>query len=387
VRIAVFHNRYAQRGGEDGVVDFEAELLRKAGHEVHLVLADSLDLRTPGQRLRAGLEAAWSRRAARRVDALLDAHPVDVGHVHNFFPLLTPAVHETLHARGVGVVQTLHNYRLVCAAGSFLRDGRPCEDCAARGPWNAVRHACYRGSRLQTAAWARATAHARRREVWQRCVDRFVAPSAFLARKLAAAGLPPERVRVKWNAVPDPGAPGPPGRGGVFVGRLSPEKGVRLLLEAWRALGDEPLALVGDGPEEAALRRLAVDLPGVRFRGRLSAEGVREELARAAFAVVPSLWYENFPRVVAEAFAAGRPVVGARETALAELVAPERTGLLFERGDAASLARACRRLAHDPALCARLGREARAHYEDHLTPERTLAQLEQIYWEVGRGRS
>jgi glycosyltransferase involved in cell wall biosynthesis len=384
VRIAVFHNRYALRGGEDGVVDFEVELLRKAGHEVHLLLADSGDLRAPVERLRAGLDAGFSRRAARRVAALLDAHPVDVGHVHNFFPLLSPAVHETLHARGVAVVQTLHNYRLVCAAGTFLRDGRPCEDCAARGPWNAVRHGCYRGSRLQTAAWARATAHGRRSGVWQRCVDRFVAPSAFLARKLAAAGLPAERVRVKGNAVPDPGAPRPPGRGGVFVGRLSPEKGVRLLLEAWRGLGDVPLAIVGEGPEEAALRRLAADLPGVRFSGRLSAEGVQEELARAAFGVVPSLWYENFPRVVAEAFAAGRPVVGARETALAELVEPERTGLLFDRGDATSLARACRRLSGDAALCARLGREARRHYEDHWTPAHTLEQLERIYAEAAR---
>jgi glycosyltransferase involved in cell wall biosynthesis len=382
MRVAVFHNRYAQRGGEDRAVDLEVEGLRKAGHEVHPFLVDSRSLRSTGDVVRAGWRAGWNEETARRVDAFLAAHPVDVGHVHNFFPLLSPAVHTALRGRGVAVVQSLHNYRLVCANGLFLRKGRPCEDCVARGPWNAVRHGCYRGSRAQTLAWARATAEHRARGLWTRLVDRFVAPSAFLRDKLAAAGLPAERMRLKPNAVPDPGEPRWGGRGAVFVGRLSREKGVHVLLEAWKWMGGAPLCIVGTGPEEAALRRRAGTLSNVRFTGELSREGVRGELAAATFAVVPSLWYENFPLVVAEAFAAGRPVVAARPTAVSDLVSDGLHGLHFERGDASSLARACLRLVADPELCEQMGREARAHYEEHLTPQRANERLVEIYAEA-----
>ena len=378
-KVAVFHNRYRQRGGEDRVVDLEVDLLRKAGHEVQTFFVDSRDLRGPADMLRAGWESSWSAAIGRRVARFLDAYPVDVGHVHNFFPLLTPAVHETLARCGVPVVQTLHNYRLVCANGLFLRDGRPCEDCVARGPWNAVRHGCYRGSRLQTAAWARAATRARMRGLWRGLVDRFVAPSGFLRRKLVAAGLPDERFVEKPNPVPDPGAPGAPGEGAVYVGRLAPEKGVGLLLEAWRGLAGVPLCVVGTGPEEARLRETAAGLDGVRFTGELPPHGVQAELTRAAFVVAPSLCYENFPLAVAEAFAAGRPVVASHPTALSDLVEDGRTGLLFASGSAAGLAEACRRLAGDPGLCTEMGREARQRYEEELTPERCAERLEEIY--------
>jgi glycosyltransferase involved in cell wall biosynthesis len=305
-----------------------------------------------------------------------------VGHVHNFFPLLTSAVHTALRGRGVPVVQSLHNYRLVCANGLFLRDGSPCEDCVSRGPWNAVRHGCYRDSRIQTLAWARATAEHRARGLWTELVDRFVAPSGFLRDKLVSAGLPAERVRVKPNSIGDPGEPAPGGNGAVFVGRLSPEKGARLLLEAWQQMQGEPLTIVGAGPEEEELRRIAGRIPNVRFSGELSAEGVRAELAAAAFVVVPSLWYENFPLVVAEAFAAGRPVVAARPSAVSDLVLDGATGLHFQRGEAAGLAAACRWLAGGAELCLRMGGEARAYYEAELTPERCSERLARIYEEA-----
>jgi glycosyltransferase involved in cell wall biosynthesis len=172
----------------------------------------------------------------------------------------------------------------------------------------------------------------------------------------------------------------------VYVGRLSAEKGVHLLLEAWRGLGDYPLTLVGAGPEEAALRRRAADLPGVRFTGWLAPDGVRAQLARAAFSVAPSLCYENFPLAVAEALAAGRPVVAPYPSALADLVEEGLTGLLFRSGDAASLADACRQLAVDPSLAETLGREARERYEETLTPERGLARLVAIYRDARAAR-
>lgn len=381
MRIVILHNRYKHRGGEDSVVDMEAELLQKAGHRVELFIVDNAEeiggsLLGP---LRAGLRARWNSAMGERVAAYLSEHPVDVAHVHNFFPLLTPAVHTAIHEGGVPVVQTLHNYRLLCANGMFLRRERACEDCVVRGPWNAVRHGCYRGSRLQTAVWAEQAAFHRRRGTWQRSVDLFTTPSAFAREKLLAAGLPAERVVVKANPVADPGEPVFGGRGGVFVGRLSREKGVHLLIEAWRRVGDHPLTIVGTGPEEAKLRAAAASLPTVRFLGRVDREGVFEALRAAAFSVVPSIWYENFPVSVAEAFACARPVIASHPTALAEFVEPGRTGLLFDFGDVDSLAEACRELLVQPERAAFMGREARVRYEDRLTPEAGVAALESVY--------
>ena len=381
MRVAIFHNRYIHRGGEDSVVDTEAELLRKAGHEVHLFIVDNRE-EIAGSALgalRAGLRARWNPDIRARVGDFLDHSAVDVGHVHNFFPLLSPAVHVAIGDRGIPVVQTLHNYRLLCANGMFLRRGRPCEDCVERGPWNAVRHGCYRGSRLQTAVWSEQAALHRRRGTWRRRVDLFTTPSAFARSKLLAAGLPPERVVVKPNTVVDPGEPSFGGSGAIFVGRLSREKGVHLLLEAWRHLAGQPLTIVGSGPEEAALRRCAASIPGVRFLGQVDRDRVYRAMREAAFAVVPSIWYENFPVAVAEAMACGRATIAAHPTALAEFVDHGRTGLLFDTGDPRSLADACRALLADPARTEAMGREARASYEERLTPEANLAALTALY--------
>jgi hypothetical protein len=208
VRIAIFHNRYRERGGEDTAVDGEAELLEKAGHAVVRCFADNReDLASAPARVRTALRARRNPASAARVAALLAEGPLDVAHVHNFFPVLSPAVHEALAAHGVPVVQTLHNYRFACANGYLLREGRLCEECVPRGPWHAVRYGCYRGSRVQTLVWADATAHHRARGTWQRCVDRFVAPTPFAARKLVAAGLQRERVEVLPYLLADPASP------------------------------------------------------------------------------------------------------------------------------------------------------------------------------------
>jgi glycosyltransferase involved in cell wall biosynthesis len=381
LRVGIFHNAYQWRGGEDAVVAFEAELLRKAGAEVATLVVDNREagLSTLAGRLRVGLRARRSPVTARLVARFLAEHAIDVAHVHNFFPLLTPAVHEVLHARGVPVVQTLHNYRMFCANGAFLREGRPCEDCVGAGPWNAVRHGCYRGSRAATAVWADAASHHRRRGTFERCVTLFVAPSGFARGKLVAAGLDPARVVVKPNPVADPGEPRYGGRGAVYVGRLSEEKGPRLLLEAWRGLAGLPLTIVGSGPLEAELRAQAAGLPSVRFTGQLAPPAVQEELRRALFLVAPSLCYESFPLAIAEAMAAGKAAVAAQGTAMADWVEPGRTGALFARGDARALAAACRELAADPARAEAMGREARGRYEDELSPARGAERLLALY--------
>jgi glycosyltransferase involved in cell wall biosynthesis len=381
MRVGIFHNRYFERGGEDVAADAEAALLGKAGHEVHRFTADNREALTRSALapVRTAFTAHWNPETPRQVDAFLDAHPVDVAHVHNFFPVLSPSLHWALARRGVPVVQTLHNYRLLCANGLFLRDGKPCEDCVTRGPWNALRHGCYRGSRAQTAVWARATAHHRRRGTWEDAVSLFTTPSEFARGKLLQAGLDPERVVTKPNPVADPGPPTPPGEGAVYVGRLSHEKGVDLLIEAWRTQGGAPLTLVGGGPEEARLRALAEGIPGVRFLGPQDHGRALAAVAAAAFAVVPSRCYEVFPSAAVEAQACARALIVPRGTALTDFVEPGRTGLHFDFGDAADLARACRELLQAAAFTRALGEEARVNYEERYAEGPALARLEAVY--------
>jgi glycosyltransferase involved in cell wall biosynthesis len=387
VRIAIFHNRYRERGGEDTAVDGEAELLEKGGHAVARCIVDNREaLASPIGALRTALRARRNPASAARVARIASEAPLDVAHVHNFFPVLTPAVHEALSARGVPVIQTLHNYRLLCGNGTLLRAGRICEECVPRGPWHALRYGCYRGSRAQTLVWADAIAHHRARDTWRRCVDRFVAPGAFAARKLLAAGLPPERVEVLPYVLADPGVPAPPGRGAVYVGRLAPEKGVDLLIDAWREQGGARLAIVGSGPAEAALRERARGVPGVEFLGAQDRDGVLRALRAAAFAVVPSRWYEISPFAAIEALACARPVVAWRGGALADLVGDGRSGLLFDALDAASVARACARLLGDAELVRRLGAGAREDYLERHAPEAGLHAREKLYAAVSDER-
>jgi len=387
MRIAIFHNRYRERGGEDTAVDGEAELLEKGGHTVVRCIADNREaLASPGGVLRAALRARRNPESAARAVRIADEAPLDVAHVHNFFPVLSPAVHEALSARGVPVVQTLHNYRFACANGTLLRAGRVCEECIPRGPWHAVRHGCYRGSRAQTLVWADTVAHHRARDTWRRCVDRFVAPTAFAARVLGEAGLPRERIEVLPLVLADPGEPAPPGRGAVYVGRLAPEKGVDLLIDAWREQGGAALSIVGSGPAEAALRERARGVPGVRFLGALPRDGVLRALRESAFAVVPSRWYEVSPFAAIEALASARPVVTWRAGSVAELVGDGRAGLLFDALDAASVARACARLLADAELVRRLGAQAREDYLERHAPDVGLARRERLYAAVSEER-
>ena len=236
--VLVVHNRYQERGGEDSVFEAEAALLEAHGHHVERLVFDNRELSSPlslRRSLQLGVETVWSRSARRRLRDALATFGPDVAYFHNTFPQISPAAYAVGREAGAAVVQTLHNYRLICPAALLYREGRVCEDCVGQPvPIAALRHACYRGSRSQTgAAVAMLMAH-RLRGTWRRDVDRYIAPSAFLKHKLVEGGLPAERIVVKPNFVaPDPGSK--PGQGdyALFVGRLTETKGIACLLNAY----------------------------------------------------------------------------------------------------------------------------------------------------------
>jgi glycosyltransferase involved in cell wall biosynthesis len=257
----------------------------------------------------------------------------------------------------------------------LLREGRVCEDCLGRVPWRGVARKCYRDSGLQSAALTAMVGVHRALGTYRHKVARYIALTDFCRAKFIEGGLPAARIVVKPNFVDMGAAPESARRGGLFVGRLSPEKGLDVLAEALRELPGVTIDVIGDGPARARFE----SHPQLNLLGWLAPDEVRERMQQAAYLVMPSVWYENFPRTLVEAYASGLPVVASQLGAMSELVDHGRTGLLFEPGRAADLARHLAWAEAFPAKMRAMGENARRTYEGRFTPERNYAQLAAIY--------
>ncbi len=381
MRILQVHNTYQQAGGEDAVVANEGALLSANGHDVRPWSVDNAAITGPWAQLRTAWQVPYSHDARRELAGVIADFGPDVVHVHNFFPLITPSVYDACRDAGVPVVQTLHNYRTICAGALLVRSGRPCEDCIGGSPYQGALHGCYRGSRLGSLAVARMIARHRGQGTWRTKVDRFIALTEFAKAKFVEAGFPAEKIAVKPNFVEDarPQEAETARNGALFVGRLSPEKGIGTLLTAWRDL-DAPLRIAGDGPLLGMAQGSAS--PNVVPLGNLPPEAVNQEMARAAFLVMPSDWYEGFPVTLAEAFCRGLPVIASRLGAMAEIVDDGVTGLHFTPGDPQDLAAKVRWAANHPEEMRRMGANARRAYEERYTPEANYRLLMTIYEDV-----
>ena len=381
--ILLLHNTYKQPGGEDTVLAAEAALLREAGYEVHVETVSNDAIAGIASKARTFWAAPHDHARKAWIGRLVDRTGADIVHIHNFFPLLTPAVHQAASERGAAAVQTLHNYRLLCAGAQFLRNGQVCEKCLHGSRMWGVLHRCYRGSLPGSASLVAMQSRASGRKTWQRHVHRFIALTEFARAKFIAGGLPADRIVVKPNFTlpPQAGAPRTPEReGALFVGRLSVEKGVRTLVQAWQALPDIPLTIAGDGPERAALAAAAP--ANVRFLGQVSRANVDALMRRAACLVMPSIWFEGFPMTLVEAFGNGLPVIGSRLGALEEVIEYGRTGLLVTPGDADELAAQVRGVFETRDALRQMGAAAQQRHLDFYSPQANLQQLLQIYAEA-----
>lgn len=355
------------------MVDEEVELLRSAGHEV-TEWSPQPDGSGALGLLAAGTSAVWSRRAVAEIARLASGRFFDIIHVHNVFPVLSPAVIRAA-ARRAPVVMTLHNYRLMCLPAVFLRDGRTCEDCIGRVPWRGVVHRCYKGSVLGSGALAASLAIHRAIGTFDR-VSVFLAGSEFTKDKHVEGGLPPDRIVVKPNFAHARRLRRGPGEYYLFLGRLWPEKGAAMLLEAWSKDPPGRLVVVGDGPERARLQARAPS--GVEFMGQIPHEQVDAVLERARALLVPSFTYETSSRATLEAYAAGVPVLASDIGALAEMVVDGVSGLRVPVGDPAAWRRAARRLLNDDSSVA-MGRGAHQLWRERYSPEQAIANLERAY--------
>jgi glycosyltransferase involved in cell wall biosynthesis len=385
MRILIIHNSYQQPGGEDIVVAQEAALLERNGHTVSIYKRsnDEIDDLSFAQRLGLIPRIVSARDSKLAVRGILRDLKPDLVHVHNTFAMVSPSVYEACQEEDVPVVQTLHNYRLLCPAATFYRDAEPCEECMTQGLLQSVRHACYRDSRAMSAAIALMLKTHRSRQTWNRQIDTYIAISNFVREKFIQAGFPAGKISVKPNFVyPDPGERSGSGDYALFLGRLSPEKGLRTLLETWERLPSTvPLVIAGDGPMRPHLETEVArkGLRGIRFVGQCGRQEAYDAIKKAAFLVVPSVWYEPFGLVVAEAFACGTPVLGACVGAIQEMLDDHVTGLHFTPGDPDELAKKVAwAWEHLPELAA-MGRAARRVYEDRYTANTNYRFLMNIY--------
>jgi glycosyltransferase involved in cell wall biosynthesis len=388
MKILLVHNTYQEQGGEDVVFWQERDLLNAAGHQVLEYQRFNHEIReySTVQRISLIGRTVWAADSHREFKALLRTHKPDVVHVHNTFPLISPSIYWACRSERVPVVQTLHNYRLLCAGANFIRDGKPCEDCITGKFWQGVVHGCYRGSRVQTAPVALMLTVHHAGRTWTRMVDRYIVLTAFARSRFVNAGFPAEKFTIKPNCVdPDPGKRTNQGSYALFVGRVSQEKGAHTLLKAWRQLPPTfPLRVVGDGPLSEQLKSEAAsnNLSNVTFMGRLPRKQVIEAMKDARFVIFPSELYENLPLTIIEAFACGVPVIASRLGAMQEIVEDGRTGILVQPGNADDLARAVTRAWQEPAYMRQLGEGARTEYETKYTASANYRQLIEIYEQV-----
>jgi glycosyltransferase involved in cell wall biosynthesis len=381
MKIVLVHNHYQQQGGEDAVFADEAGLLEARGHEVIRYTLHN-DTIADMSRWQVAQRTLWNRKVYRELRSLFRCERPAVMHCTNTFPLVSPAAYYAASAAGVPVVQSLHNYRLLCVNSLFMRDGKVCESCLGkRVAWQGVLHRCYRDSRSGSAVVAALQAVHRTLGTWTRKVDAYIALTQFAREKFIVGGLPADKLFVKPNFVsPDPGLGSGRGGYGIFVARLSPEKGIETLISAWQGLPSAAkLKIVGDGPCREAVIAAAKQNPNIEWLGHQPREKVQALMAEAAFLAIPSNWFEGLPKTILEAFAVGTPVVGSRLGGIAEAVSHARTGRLFTAGDEVDLRTQIQTLLSDPPELAAMRLRARREFELKYTADRNYEMLIGLY--------
>jgi glycosyltransferase involved in cell wall biosynthesis len=381
MNILMLHNSYQIRGGEDESFDTECRILRDDGHFVDTIHLHNDSIAGTGN-ISVALESIWSGPSYKLVDHKLSEHSFDVMHVQNFFPLLSPSVYAAARKHKVPVVQTLRNYRLLCANSYLFRDGHVCEECVGKTvKYPSVLHACYRQSRAGSLAVAAMCGVHELLGTWQKDVDLYIALTEFARNKYIQAGFSAAKIVTKSNCVhPDPGSGPGDGRFVLFVGRLSAEKGIGTLLSAWDRLRPAcMLKIVGEGPASSELRARSRNTPNIEWLGLKTSSEVQDLMGDAAVTVFPSELYETFGRVAIESFAKGTPVIASRIGALAEIVSDMRTGLLFETGNPEDLAEKLDWCFQHPQELKAMRLVARQEYEQKYTAAANCKKLMECY--------
>jgi glycosyltransferase involved in cell wall biosynthesis len=380
LKIVVAHNFYQQAGGEDQVFADETALLESHGHTVARHTVHNDEVANLGRLTLAG-RTIWNRQSHRELFELVQRERADVVHFHNTFPLLSPSVYSAARSAGAAVVQTLHNYRLICPTAILYRNEKVCEDCMNRkAPWPAVVHRCYRGSFGASMVTAAMLSVHQSRGTFANDVDAYIALTEFAKAKFVQGGMPVDKITVKPNFVgPDPGVGEGRGNFCLFVGRLTEAKGIDVLLKAWKLLPDPiELKIAGDGELAPHVRDAAASNPRIHFVGRLPSDQINDLMGKATALIFPSVWYEGLPKTILEAYARGTPVIASRLGSMIELVRDGITGAHFTANDPADLAATVAGLLASGTLPT-MRTAVREYYLSKYTAEANYRMLMDVY--------
>lgn len=382
MKILIVHNQYLDAGGEDAVVESEKKMLEAYGHEVVYYKRSNQEILAYSSLKRCTVlkDISSSSHSYREIRDLIKKYNLEIAHVHNIFLLISPSVYYACKREGIPVVQSLHNYRLLCANGTLFRNGHICQKCLGQSSWPSVFYGCWRQSRFMTAALVKALVVQRKST---RMINRFIALSSFSRDKFIEGGLPPKKIMVKPNFIDfDPGHRTSIGKYALFIGTLRHYKGIFTLLSAWQDINKMSLKVVGNGPLYNDVIKKYRRNHNVEFLGNIPLSDMIDLIKGSCFMVVPSECFENFPRVIIESFACGVPVLASDIGAMQELVKDGINGLLFECGNAVDLGEKAKRLFNNESLNTMLGANARKIYEEKYTMENNYRALMKIYEEA-----
>jgi glycosyltransferase involved in cell wall biosynthesis len=381
-RVLLGHNNYLQPGGEDQVFEAEKLVLVNKGHHVIPFLRHNLQVYELNPWSLA-LQAIWSNPTYNEITTILKKSHLDIAHFHNVFPLISPSAYYACRSRNVPVVQTLHNYRIICPAATLYRQKHICLDCTEHAfQWPGIMHACYRTSRVQTGVVTLSNGIHKLLKTWQRAVDIFIALTEFSKRLFTLNGIPEAQIFVKPNFLTfDPGLKESAGEYALYVGRLTLEKGILTLLKTWKQIGSIPLIIAGDGPLLTPVKQIVADgrLDNVKVLGQVPRSKIFELIKKAKFLIFPSEWYEGFPMTIIEAFACGVPILASNIGVLTEIIQTGKTGLKFKPGDPNDLGRIVEEAWSQKDWLATMARNARDEYLEKYTLIRHYENIHEIY--------
>lgn len=385
------HNFYKVSGGEDKVVQEEINLLKKHGVEVisYFINNNEININSLFDKFKVGINTIWSVEQQKKLKELMLKEDPDLVHFHNTFPMVSPAVYHTCQKLNKPVIQTLHNYRLGCPGAMLLRNNEVCEKCISGSLLNSVKYGCYRNSRVQTVPLSTMLYTHRFLNTWNNKVDKYIALTNFAKEKFIQIGLNEDKITVKPNFI-EKHIEGELEKEDqiTFVGRISKEKGLHLLLAAWSKVGSKfntKLNVIGDGPLRKELEDKYEHLSNVNFLGKLDSKDVLSYMSKSKYIIVPSIWYEGFPMTIIESYSVNTPVISSNIGSLKEVVINEITGFHFENNNINSLENTLKKALHYSDYD-KLQRNINEQYEKKYTPSANFKMLINIYEEVVRSK-
>lgn len=385
-KILVVHNYYQIPGGEDTVVENEVKLLKENGHKVILYNRNNNEIKNFSmiKKILLPFMMIFNLRTYREIRKIIKEENIDIVHVHNTLNLVSPAVYYAALSLKVPVIQTIHNFRLLCPSGTFYRDGHICEDCVAKGMRCSIKHGCYRESKLQTLIYVFNLKIHQFLGVYGKI--NYIALTEFNKEKLLNfKQIEDKRIFIKPNFSENSINMVPYEQRDdyfVFVGRIDKLKGIEMLLQAWKTMGKEALELIicGTGPEEEWCKKYIEEneLLKIKMMGFLSIREVNKMIAYSKALILPTQWYEGFPMVIVEAYSNGTPVIGSNLGNTGNIIKENKTGLKFSANSLKELSECIEKIKQNNTICDSVIQE----YRENYTKEKNYEILKAIYDKV-----